>query len=381
MLTRLLILASCVALIGCGGSPPREYPADQLGEIIDTHRVQIEWSRGAGKGISAIGDDLVAAVDGDEVVVVDRRGRLSAFALESGRQRWRHNTGLAVSAGPVVTESLILLGTRDGRVVALDRESRETRWDSGVTSEVLALPAVDGDTVAVLTNDGRVFALRTESGARRWLYDRTMPPLTLRGTSRPVITTNRVYVGLPSGLIVALNREDGSRVWEARAGVARGSSDIERMRDVMATPVIYQGMLHAVAYQGDVISLDPGRGSTDWSRPLSSSAGLAVDRERVYVTEANGRIWALDRDSGAAVWRQDDTEGLRATAPVLHEDKVLIADDRGGLTWLDARDGSILARSLIGDDPISQTPVVTEHGLIVLNDVGRLYRVGLQSQD
>ena len=381
---RAIFLLLIVALLtGCSSSPTREYPADQLEDMQPDHRVEIVWSRSAGSGIGAVGDALEPAVHGGEVVVVGHRGRLSGFDLETGRPLWRSELEVQASAGPTVTDELIVIGTRDGRIIALDRESREMLWERNVTSEVLAAPAVDGDTVAVMSNDGRVFAMRAESGARRWLYDRTMPPLTLRGTSAPLLTSGRVYAGLPNGRVVALDRNDGSLVWEARAGVARGASDIERMRDIVGNLLLQQGVLFAVAYQGEAVALDPASGSTGWSRELSSNAGLTSDRERVYVTETSGRIWALDRGSGAAIWRQDETEGLRATAPVLHDGRVVFGDDRGALTWLDARDGEIVVRRTLRarDDSISRPPREIDGDLLVQSDRGRLYRVRLVRRD
>lgn len=379
--TPIVIVALALLLAACSGSPTREFPADQLTDYQQEYAVFSEWQRNTGRGLSAVGDALVPAIEEDKVVVVDRRGRLSAYRLDNGRRLWRHRLDLPVSAGPVLTDELIIVGTRDGRLVAVDRETFERRWESGVTSEVLALPAVDGDTVVVVANDGRVFALRTSTGARRWLYDRTMPPLTLRGSSAPLLTSGRVYVGLPNGRVVALNRSDGALVWEARAGIARGASDIERMRDILGDLVLQQGALFAVSYQGEVVSLDPTRGSSSWNRELSSSAGLAADRERVYVTESNGRIWALDRSSGAAIWRQDETEGLRATRPVVHGAYVVIADQRGALTWLDASTGEIRARRVLRDQPISRPPIVVDDDVIVLSDEGRLHKVSLRPQE
>ncbi len=378
----LVLLLAVALLTACGGTPSRIYPADRLHNMQQDYRVVTEWTRNAGHGISAVGDALVPAVHNEEVIVVDRRGRMSAYDLETGRRLWRMALGEPVSAGPAVTDELIVVGTRKGQVLALDRESRERLWETGVSSEVLASPVVDGNMVAVMSNDGRLYALRADSGARRWLYDRTMPPLKLRGTSTPMLTSRRVYAGLPNGRVVALDRDDGSLVWEARAGIARGASDIERMRDILGDLVLHQGALFAVSYQGEVVSLDPVQGSTSWNRGLSSSAGLATDRERVYVTEANGRIWALDRGSGAAIWRQDETEGLQATAPVIHQDHLVFADDRGALTWLDASSGDFVARRRLReeDDSISQPPVTADGDLLVLTDRGRLYRVSLQPQ-
>ncbi|MCH8506678.1 MAG: outer membrane protein assembly factor BamB, partial [Ectothiorhodospiraceae bacterium] len=264
---------------------------------------------------------------------------------------------------------------RRGQVLGIDPSDESILWESGITSEVLAMPLISSDTVIVQAADGRVFGLRADTGSRRWLYERSMPPLTLRGAANPMAVGSRILAGLPNGTLVNLNRSDGSLNWEAQIGQPRGSSDLERMRDVASRFVVFRGEVYVAAYQGEVQALELQQGRASWSRDLSSSQGVAVDRERVYVSEANGRIWALDRRTGAAIWRQDQTEGLQPSAPLVLGDTVVFGDERGRITWLDAQDGNILARQRFHGDGFSRRPVQVGDDIVVLSDGGRLLRL------
>ncbi len=376
---RLLItLLLALTLAACGGTPKRELPVDDLPDTQAGLRVDTVWSANAGRGIHSVGDALVLAVRDDRVYVADRRGRIGAWRLDDGRRLSRTRTGLPVSGGPAVSEDLIVVGTRDGRVTAINADSEETLWEARVSSEVLSVPAISDNSVYVLSGDGRLYAFRRDTGARRWTYDRPMPPLTLRGTSSPVLVRDWVLAGLPNGRLVAVNRRDGSMAWEVDVGIASGTSDLERMRDVVGDPVLHGDEVFVVGYRGRALSLDLQHGRTSWNRDLSSYSGLAVDDERVYITEANGRVWALDRHTGAAVWRQDDLEGIRGSAPVAVGDVVAVGDDRGRLTLLDTGNGELLARvSLERKGSISRAPVVIGDDLLVLTDGGRLLRLSL----
>lgn len=372
-LAALVILAT-----GCGGTPVREMPVDSLSETREALDVTTQWSVSTGRGQYATGDALVPSVHDGRVYVVDHRGRLSARALDDGHREWAMKLDRPVSGGPAVSDDLIVVGTRDGNVLGIDQNDSEVRWISGVTSEVLSVPAIGESTVAVMSGDGRLFGLRRDNGSRRWIYDQTMPPLTLRGTSSPVLMNDLVLAGLGNGALVAVRLDDGSLAWELEVGTASGSSDLDRMRDVDGDPVIMGDDLYVVGYQGRVLSVDTSRGRGNWSRDISSHSGLAVDAERVYVTESNGRLWALDRRTGAAIWRQDDLEGIQGTRPTVVGEVVVVGDDRGFLTFMDVGSGEILARiEYESNGGISQAPVVVEDDLLVLTARGRLLRLSL----
>ncbi|MCK8515554.1 outer membrane protein assembly factor BamB [Methylonatrum kenyense] len=374
----LALIVSALLLSACSGSSKRVMPADELSDSQDGASVSTVWSSNAGRGIHSVGDGLDPLIEDGRVWVADRRGELTAWDLESGDRVWRKRLGKPVSGGPALADDLLVVGTREGELIALDRETEEERWRSKLSSEIVSVPAISGDAVVVLSGDGRLVAMSRESGSRRWSYDRSMPPLTLRGTSNPKLLGSTVLAGLPNGRLVAVNLGDGSEAWQVDVGVATGSSDLDRMRDVDGDPVIAGSQVYVVGYQGQAMALDLQQGRVEWARDLSSFSGLDVDSERVYVTEANGRVWALDRRSGAAIWRQDELEGIRGTAPVVVGDMVVLGDDRGRLTVLDSSDGAILARVRIDrSNGISRNPVVVDDDVVVLTDGGRLQRLRL----
>src|SRR3546814_9864276 len=69
-------------------------------------------------------------------------------------------------------------------------------WSTRLASEALSPPAGDGDRVFMRTGDGKVYGLEAATGTEQWMVDRTVPSLTLRGLSAPVVVGNRVYGGL-----------------------------------------------------------------------------------------------------------------------------------------------------------------------------------------
>jgi outer membrane protein assembly factor BamB len=245
-------------------------------------------------------------------------------------------------------------------VIALSAEDGALRWRVRVSSEVLAPPRASGGVVVVRTVDGRLAGLDGLTGGRLWAYDRSVPILTLRGTSPPVITHDAVLAGLDSGRLVAVALRDGRALWEQQITQPRGRSELERMVDIDAEPVVANETVYVVTYQGSIAALDLFSGRGRWQREMSSNTGLGVDSRHVYVSDTLGQVWAMDRASGSAVWRQARLKGRGLTAPVAVGEHVVVGDAEGYLHWLRRDDGQFAARTRLDSAGIAAAPVVAD---------------------
>lgn len=375
---RGLTLLAALAIAGCGTSEVREPPAP-LVDFKPSAKVTRVWRASAGRAThDYVG--LAPALVGDAVYAADRRGRVSAYAAVDGRRLWRTRLNVRASGAVGAGADLVLVGTRDGLIIALDRATGKERWRAAVASEVLALPAEAAGIVVVQTADGRLYGFATGDGKLLWVQDRAEPSLSLRGTSGPIIVGNVVYTGFASGKIAAVAIKDGRMLWETTVALPHGRSEIERLVDVDASPVVRDDMLYAVAYQGRLIAVDLRAGSVAWSRDVSSHAGLAVDGAHVYVSDAHGEVWAFDRATGANVWRQDKLRGRALNAPARVGDYLAVGDFDGYVHWLALDDGAMVARLRIDNAPIRSPAAVSTDILYVTTHDGRLAALRVQSK-
>src|SRR5690625_8024444 len=110
-----------------------------------------------------------------------------------------------------------------------------------------------------------------------------MPVLTRRGTSTPLLYEDMVIVGLANGKLVALDRETGGLRWELRVALPQGSKEMERLVDVDGELLLHQGTLYAVAYEGQVVAVDPDTGNRPGGREAASAVRLAEGLSSVSV--------------------------------------------------------------------------------------------------
>lgn len=315
---------------------------------------------------------LRPAIAGERVYAATRDGSVSAFDARTGEPVWETDTDLPLSGGPGIGDGLVLVGTSDGDVLALGENDGAINWRARVSSEVLSAPQAKGGIVVVRTTDGKLFGLSSDDGTRLWVYDRTAPVLTLRGTSSPALVEGAAVAGFDGGQMVAVALSNGQPLWETRVAVPRGRTELERMVDIDADPIIVDNAVYAVTYQGQIAALELFSGQVIWRRDMSSHAGLGVGPENVYVTDDASHVWALNRNNSASMWRQAKLEARRVSPPAVFDRYVVVGDYEGYVHWLRKDDGQFVARVRIDNDSIIAAPVATAFAVYVLDSGGEL---------
>ena len=319
-----------------------------LSPLTATAEVRTAWSANAGKA----GDySFSPAVVGNTVYVASRDGTVTR--LEDGKIVWKINAGQALSAGVGANGRLVVVATSKGDVLAFSVEDGKSLWQAKVSSEVLAAPVVGDEGVAVKSGDNRVHLLDAGDGGKKWVYQRSTPPLSVRGAGVPVFADRYIFVGYPGGKLVALSVQNGAPVWEGAVALPKGATELDRVADVVASPVVDGRQICSVAFQGRVACFDMSQGGAmTWSRDMSSVAGLAMDSRYVFVSDDKGIVYALDRQSGSSLWKQDKLKNRRLSAPVAQRGLVAVADAEGIVHFISREDGSFAARQKTDGTPV-----------------------------
>ena len=387
-LSRSLTVAACALVLGgcstigdtvsgvsdtvggwMGSGKPKAAPLPVIEQRVG---VATLWSRQIGSGADDQFVNLVPALSGDRVYAAERGGRVYALDAVSGGMRWEIDLDTPLSAGPGVGEGLVVVGSAGGEVIALNTGGGEVAWRAAVNTEILAVPRVFQGSVVVQGADGSLHVLESRDGAKRWTSRNNPPVLTLRGTSSPAPVPGGFVAGFANGKLGAYSLAKGAMAWEVSVGVAGGSSELERMVDVDADPLVIGPALFAGAYQSRVVAIALESGRVGWTKEISTHSGFAADRSQLYVTDDQGQVWALSPRDGGSLWKQDALEGRVLTAPAELDGYIAVGDHEGNLHWLDARDGSLVARQALDKGGIQASPVAANGRLYVLGRGGTL---------
>jgi outer membrane protein assembly factor BamB len=272
----------------------------------------------------------------------------------NGTQRWRVNTGKPLSAGVGADAVAVAVGTDKGDVLAFDTGGKPL-WQTKITSEVSGPPKPADGIVIVWSLDGRIFGLSEADGARKWVYQRATPPLTVRRYAGGVVARGGLFTGTPGGKLLGINVATGGLAWEGNVATPKGATELERLADITSLPVVDERQVCAAVYLGRVACFDPQRGASTWSRDFGSLGGLALDNRYLYITDDKGAVQALDKSTGASVWKQDKLAQRFPSGPVVVGDYLGVVDAEGYLHLLDRNDGNLVGRvATDGRAPMSQ---------------------------
>ena len=378
----VVLLAGCTTIKGWfGDDKAKAVEPAELTDIASPIATGEAWSRNLGDGRERHGLRQHAAVDGDRVFVSNDEGRVLAFDATTGAELWdsevvstgktgsiwlfwkRRAIDGGVSGGPAAGNGLVVAGGRNGEVIALDAETGAERWAAKATSEIISTPLLSDGLVIVRRGDGKTVAFDAGTGTQRWVFDRGLPNLSVRGNGSPVAAGGLVFLGHDDGTVLALRATDGGLVWEQVIAQPEGRSELDRMADIDGELIATGAEIYAASYGGQTMALAPN-GRPLWSRDVGSYGGLALAGDRLILSDRDGTVWALDRTTGNALWKQDALARRWLTTPAVQGAYAVVGDIEGYLHWIRLADGTLAGRDRIENAAILGTPVVSPSGML-----------------
>jgi outer membrane protein assembly factor BamB/predicted MPP superfamily phosphohydrolase len=315
---------------------------------------------------------------GDE----ESRGRAGVCCVEArtGEIGWYTPTDASIKNRVTGVEGRCAAVSITGRVYVFDTASGNLLWQADLPGFperwVYTSPVIGDQTVYAGAKSGYA-AYDLETGERRWHR-----PLEDNDTwscyASPRVDGDLLIVLIPRRGLLALNRRDGTVVWEHKLAVEY----------YYPSPVIAGEVLVSGGDPAHLAVIQPHSGEVVWHRPVLSSdyvTGLVVHSNRIYVTTPDGEAQCYDLASGQRYWRFQTGEdildmipyrrGIRSilAAPVVFRDRVIVCGCDGWLYVLNAVSGECESRASFSS-PITAAPCLVEDGFCVGTYDGWLYR-------
>jgi outer membrane protein assembly factor BamB len=317
------------------------------------------------------------AVDAGQVYAIGADGSLAAFEAISGRVSWRQQVVKPTAGGVGAGDGRIAVGGQNGEVQVY-QQGGKLAWEARLSSEVLAAPQIVDGLVVVRTGDSRIWGLEVETGRQRWVYQRAAAPtLSVRTHVGFTITRGALFAGFGNGRLIGLDLKTGAVGLDVAVALPRGATELERVVEITSLPAFDSNQVCAVAFQGRVACFDTQRSSLVWSREISSIAGLDMDARAVYVVDDRSVVHALDRTTGASLWRQAALQLRNLGAPRLIGRSLVVGDFQGFVHLLDPEDGSFVARLPTDGSGIAIDARPTDRGFVIQTRNGGVYAMGV----
>ncbi|WP_157981837.1 outer membrane protein assembly factor BamB [Aliidiomarina soli] len=374
-----------VGLAACSSTEEPDYA--ELQTFEEQVSVNVAWKANVGPGSDEHYSRLTPVYDDGVVFAAERHGNVVALNADNGRRLWRQNltpaTGFSLwrlfrkgppaklAGGLTLDGDTLYVGNESGMLYAINKDNGEIQWQSQLEGEVISAPAVGEGYVVLHLGNGMVVGLNAADGEEQWRHEEEVPALTLRGSSSPVISAGGVILGTNNGRAAVLVLESGQMAWDERVATPSGGSDLERIVDIDATPVVRGDQVYMLAFNGELVALQLRTGEVVWRRDYQGHRTPQVAGSRIFLTTSESHVVAVDRLSGNERWRLADLYGRSLTEPAVLSGQLVVADRFGFVHWLDRDSGQIIGR-YEANDPIQVAPIRAGDKVIVMTIDGRL---------
>lgn len=372
--TSILLLQACSHLdnymLGKDNTPQ---PAE-LEPIKPKVKLQQKWSVPLNSKMSANNLKLKPEIIGDVVYTADASGLVEAVNKKNGKLLWSKKLSSGIVSGPTVSAGSIALATDHSTVILLKQIDGTELWKTKVSSEVLAKPVIVNSRVIAKTIDGNLYALDLVSGQQVWVSEHGAPSLILKASSSPVVIANNlILVGYSDGKMDAVDLQTGRLVWQRSIAYASGASDVERLVDIDADPIVRGNVAYLASYQGYVGALSLVDGQFIWRKPASVYKNMAIDGNSLYLTDSDDVVWSINRQNGQVNWKQVSLKARGLTEPVLLGNRLIVGDKTGLIHVLATSTGNLISREQL-TGAVTMTPSISNGSLYVMTNNGRLNR-------
>lgn len=336
-----------LALIGCaskGGIKVEEAKPNPLPKIQATQALNLVFSNTVSS--SPKHDSLHLQLDRANNVFysADPDGEVAAY--DGKKQLWEVRPTKDLTAGVSVGGNVAVVGSRQGKLIALNAQTGETLWTQQLSGSILSPSLIEQNRVVTITNDGTVYTHDAQSGQMVWTFDLPNTPLSVRGYAMPTLLDSRtVGIATANAYVYALDLITGVPRWQRRVAVSEGRGDIARLVDIDSRPVVVDGNMVSVSYQGQVTVVDLASQRVRWTEKASSLSSPAADSSAVYVANSDGRLVAYNLADGAKLWENDQLLHRGLSNPVLLGGVLVVGDYDGVLHLIDPTTGQLHGRA------------------------------------
>ena len=167
------------------------------------------------------------------------------------------------------------------------------------------------------------------------------------------------------------------RIWST--GVGDGAND----QGINLQPAFLAGMVYAADHEGRVFAVDSDSGRISWrvDTEVPVSAGPGVSNERVLLGASNGQVVALSRVNGSEQWRAALSSEVLAV-PIEHAGIVLVRTIDGRVYGFDADNGT---REWVVDKSVplltlrgNSTPIASGGRVYIGYDNGQMLALNIE---
>ena len=372
----MFILSSCSSLDGLRFWKTDDVDPDEPKELFSIENqkdISVTWDVSF-SGENEIGN-FEPGFSSQSIFFSDSQGTVSSIDINSGSNNWSTELNFLAS-GTAAGFGIVVVADIDGNVLALDQKDGSNLWSTNVKGEVLSKSAIDTKIVAVKTGSGELIGLNKQTGEIEWSYRSKLPALTVRGSSSPIISENKLYTSFDNGRLGVFEIDSGFPLWDGAISYVSGSSELENLIDADSSPVVEGGLVYTTNYQGNLNIFDIAQRRSVWSYETSSFYSPVVMRGMLIVVEADSKIKSFSLKSLQESWINEDYVNRGLSNAVSFKGSLITGDFEGYIHIIDPLNGKTIGRKKLSRRPIKSI-FSRSNSLYVIDDAFNLFSINI----
>jgi len=309
---------------------------------------------------------------------------LYAVSSENGTIVWKAYTGesgIGIESSPAVSsQNIVVVGTYAKTVVAFNGSDGTSLWNYTTSDYVASAPAIHNETVYIGGVDGYLHSIDVSTGKRKWAFSANKQAVW----APPMVSNHVVCFGSGGEAnpyaddhahVFCVHESSGNQLWN----YSIGSSQVQSCPTLNSrNDTLYVGV-----YDGRLLALDFDTGELKWAtkktggRVESSPITIKIfEKEIVVVGSFDGNLYAWNADSGEFMWKTSLGKEV-GSSPATDRSGVIYIGGDPGVYAINSTNGKIIwhfngaSPKLVGSSPA----LLSDGSLVVGGEDGWLYKL------
>ena len=323
-------------------------------------KIKFSWKTSIGKGqtkTKPISSHPV--IDEENVYTLDTLLTVSAINKINGKKIWvkklKKNVGDTkglISGGLAVSENILALTTGTGDIFALDKNNGKIIWTKRINAPIRAAPIISGNFFLVLAKDNRLYAYNLMNGELDWTHEGLDEISTFVGSSSPVVSKGIVVVTYSSGEIYAINLSNGIAIWRDNLSQLVQKTSLDNISDIRGNAVIQNDVVYVISHNGKMVAMNLNNGKRLWESNIGGIQTPWVVSKFIYVLSKDNELICLTSKGGKIVWvsklrdfidfKKKKSKLITWTGPLLAGHMLIVSGSHGLIASLSPYSGKFL---------------------------------------
>ena len=310
--------------------------------------------------------------DNNNLYIMDSNGNLYCINKNSGRTVYKQFITNPPSNGAFygcisINNGIIYIGTNTSKVIAFNTKNKKILWDKKLDNAISGIPICLKDKLIVNTINNYTYALDKNNGEIIWNYSLTVDPITMLSSSSPVLYGNNIIFAYSSGDIVSLTLNNGDINWSELLIPNYVYNSGANILQPVISPIIIGNKVLISNINSMMVLLDTELGTKIWEKKIGTVTNpVIVNNEWIFVITDNN-ILCININNGNIQWKLDLKEKFKKDknykncfwyGPLLINNQLWIFSNNADILKLNLSNGTIIEQQYIHHVRYTDTPII-----------------------